>query len=155
MFNVVRACVPGLELSVLDGVLGLSPGPLDAEHSSSQVDKDTARNNTEAAVYMKQSILRIARSMQSHTSQPFAVVGGASLILYGSNRTTTDVGFLISEDSLDEFTVAKARILEHSVGQELSITSIDLLHDLHDRFRQIDLQSLKNPTWKCLREFLF
>jgi len=96
---------------------------------------------------MKQRILRIARSMKSHTSQRFIVVGGASLILYGSPRTTADIDFLISEDSLDEFTVAKARILEHLVGQEPTqgpgITSIDLLHDLHHRFRQTDLQSLK------------
>jgi len=148
--NGVQACVPGLELSVPDGILGMAPGLLDAEHSFLQVDEDTARNDTAAAANqaeMKQSILRIARSMKSHTSQPFIVVGGASLILYGSDRTTADVDFLISKASLVEFTVAKARILEHPVGQGptqgSNITSIDLLHDLHHRFRQVDLQSLK------------
>lgn len=87
MFNGVRACAPGLKLSVPNDVLGLASGLLDAEHPFSQVDEDTARNDTEAAANhadMKQSILRIARSMKSHTSQLFIVVGGASLILYGS-----------------------------------------------------------------------
>lgn len=63
------------------------------------------------------------------------------------NRTTAAVDFLISEDSLDEFTIAKARILERPVGQGPTqgpnITSIDLLHDLHARFRRTDLRSLE------------
>ena len=145
-FNGFRASILGPELSVSEGVLGLASGLLDAEHPFSQIDKDTVKSNTEAAAnlaILKESILRIGRSMGSHTGQPFVVVGGASLILYGSSRTTEDVDFLVSRDSGDEFTLAKARILEHPMGQGPNITSIDVLHNLHDRFRQIDFQSLK------------
>ena len=55
-----------------------------------------------------------------------------------------DVDFFVSKDSMNQFTIAKVRILEHLIGQGPNITSIDILHDLYDQFQQIDFQSLKS-----------
>ncbi len=93
-------------LAMLDGVLGLAPRLLDTErlpllqvNADTTINTDTAANSTMDNTALQQSILHIVRSMKSLTSQPFIIVGGASLILHGSNRTTADVDFLILKET--------------------------------------------------------
>lgn len=127
----------GLIVAVVVRILG--PVPL----APLQDDADTAMDTTPDNTLIKQSVLRIASAMNSITSQPFILVGGGSLVLYGSSRITNDVDFLVSEESFDEVTTAKAVILEELAGQDQYIASIDLLKTLNDRFEPINFQSVQ------------
>lgn len=90
--------------------------PADTVNTTAQVDTADAGialdNNSQAAMdNVDTSILRIAKDVCSHTSQPFILVGGASLMLHGSTRITTDLDLLVPHDGFDEFKAAKDIIL--------------------------------------------
>ena len=87
---------------------------------------------------MQQTILSIVNTINlSVADKPSVLIGGASLMLYGSTRVTNDVDLLVSKRHFDDFAVAKKSLLK---GQDERIDHVDILSAL---FEHLDFESVQ------------
>src|SRR6266498_4508801 len=64
------------------------------------------------AELMRITVKHILSALTQKTSHPYILVGGSSLLLHGSQRTTNDIDLLVPQDTEIEFSALLKVILE-------------------------------------------
>lgn len=90
---------------------------------------------------LRNDVKHLLNALRQKTKEPYILVGGASLVLYGSSRTTDDVDLLVRRNNSFEFSTTKDTILKAETYHH--IKQIDILNALVDR---IDFDSIKSFT---------
>lgn len=99
---------------------------------------------------VRNSIKHVLNFLAQTTGLPYILVGGSSLLLHGSTRTTNDIDLLIPRHTIENFLAAQKttlKAIEHN-----QIEKIDLLNEIVDRFDfdaiepfSMDIEGIKVP----------
>jgi predicted nucleotidyltransferase len=66
------------------------------------------------ALELSNKVMHLLATLKEKTAFPFILVGGASLLLHGSQRITNDIDLIVHWNDWDEFSEVAKAILEET-----------------------------------------
>jgi len=103
----------------------------------------------------KSNVKDIMTALTTAAQDPYILIGGSSLVLHGSTRTTNDIDLLINRASVPNLTFLKEAVLKKEGSKY--IEKIDLLTEIVGRFDldslapfTVDVGGVKIPTLDVL-----